>query len=264
MVKIKKLIPKSMSNRKTCPSLLKRSLGLIALFAFFTACSSDDNYNYPNPDELGGFMAFNLITDQPSVGVTLSGNPVGPPMRYRSYTGNYLNIYPGKRSTDAYAGNSRNTLATTTFSYEAGNYYSLFMIGKDDDYENVVVEDHLDSLQAESDKAYVRYFNAVYGENAPAVKITKDTLDLYSGQADYGDISPFLKTETGKIDIAIKNDEKIDTSRTVDLESGKVYTLLFAGDTDEEDSSKTVQIRYIENGIITNDSISEGDSKRTR
>lgn len=239
-------------------------IGLAVLFTFFTACSSDDDSYYIDPDELSGFMALNLIPDQSSVGATLSGNLVGPPLPYRSYTGGYVSIYPGKRSTDAYAGRSRNTLATTTHSYEPGNYYSLFMIGKNDDYENIVVQDNLDTLQAGNNGAFIRYLNAVSGEETPDVEITKDTLSLFSGQADYGEVSPFIKSETGDIDVTIKNGAKIDTSRTITIEDGKVYTLLFAGDSESRDDFERVQIRYIENGTVTKDTISEDDSKKTK
>lgn len=266
MFKINSTIQKKTENATITP-LLSRSgvvLSFTLLFIFFTACSSDDNYNYPAPEEVAGFMAFNLITDQPTVGVALSGNQVGPPLQYRNFTGGYLRIYPGKRSTDAYAGRNGNTLSTTTYTYDPENYYSLFMIGTEDHYENVIVRDNLDTLQAGNETSYLRYINAIPNQENPDIEISQDSLNLYTGTAAYGAVSPFMKSATGEVSITIKNNEKIDTSRTIRLENDKVYTLLLTGDPDARGSApESVQIRYIENGLLTQDSIADDNARKT-
>ncbi len=236
--------------------------GMLALITLFSACLKDKN-NTPQP-EAAGFMAFNLVTDQPGIGVALSGNTVGSLMPYMSYTGGYVRIYPGKRSTDAFAANSNNTLATSTHTYEPDKYYSLFVIGLKDHYENVIVDDGLDTLNAAKGTAYVRYINAIDGKDAMNINISNDTADLYSSQADYGQVSPFIALKAGAVSVAVKEGTKTEKTRTIELEDQKAYTLLLAGNTDSDQPSDTLQIRYIINGTLTLDSTAEGETEKTK
>ncbi len=236
--------------------------GMLALTALFSACLKDDD-NHPQPDA-AGFMAFNLVTDQPGIGVALSGNTVGSLLPYMSYTGGYVRIYPGKRSTDAFAANSNNTLATTTYTYEPDKYYSLFVIGLKDHYENVIVDDGLDTLNASKGTSYVRYINAINGKDAVNVTFANDTSELYAEQADFGKVSPFIALEKGAVSISIKDGTKTEKSRTIELEDQKAYTLLLAGDSDSDEPSDSLQIRYIVNGTLTLDSTGEDQTEKAR
>lgn len=235
---------------------------LLGTLALFSACNDDDNNNM-QPD-VAGFMAFNLVPDQTAIGVSLSGNQLRSPLPYMSYTGGYVAIYPGERSTDAFSYDNGNTLATATQTYEPQKYYSLFVIGSKDNYQNVIVNDGLDTLNAAKGKAYVRYINAVTGSASADVEISNDTSILFSGQAAYGQVSPFMALDAGAVTIAINDGNKADTSRTITLEDQKAYTLLFAGNPGGNQSSDSVQIRYVENGTLTLDSTSEDLSKKSR
>src|SRR5699024_415760 len=145
----------------------------------------------------------------------LSGNAVGNPLPYMSFTGGYVNIYPGKRSTDAYAGDNQNTLVSTTYTYEPNKYYSLFVIGLEDDYKNVIVDDGLDTVDAAEGTAYIRYINALPGVSTAQVDITNYSADLYSDEAAYGEVSPFFALDSGAITIDLSHGDQVDVSRTI-------------------------------------------------
>lgn len=226
---------------------------LMATLVLFSACSSDDDnyYNDPSWEQIAGFMAVNTITDQEAVGVTISGNLVSRALPYRSYTGGYVGIYPGQRSVDAFSSYNHNTLATVTHTYEPGKYYSLFMIGVKDHYENVVVEDDLDGLEAGEGNVYVRFINAIPAGDTPTFRVEANGNELFSEEAAYGVVSDFTKVTAGELDMILSDGDKIEAKRTVDLESNRVYTFLLVGNPENSDLSKEVQIRYIENGLLT-------------
>ncbi len=230
--------------------------GLLLTVAFISACNDDDN-NAVQPD-VAGLMAFNLATDQPVIGVALSGNQLNSPLPYMSYTGGYVAIYPGKRSTDAFDANG-NTIATTMQTYEPQKYYSLFVLGSNGNYQNIVVNDGLDTLNAQEGNAYIRYINAIPGTDQLHVVIKNESDTLLTDQPSFGTISAFKPIKASTITIHIDN-SKADTTRDITLENQKAYTILFAGDSDAEDS---LQIRYIENGKLTLDSTSEDLSKKS-
>src|SRR5690606_36779484 len=104
-----------------------------------------------------GLMAFNLDADQPDLGISLSGNLLtNAPMDYTSYTGIYRNIFPGDRPVEAFDFSNDSVLASASFYFEVGKYYSLFVTGNDGQYRNFIVHDDVDSLSASDGKAYFR------------------------------------------------------------------------------------------------------------
>jgi len=229
-------------------------LGLLGLLVTFTSCSSDDDARI-DPDDLAGLMAMNMIVDQEAVGVSLSGSHVGN-FPFRGYTGGYVNIFPGNRSADAFSVYNRNTLATISFTYEPGKYYSLFMIGLKENYENIVVEDNLNDLKSEEGMAYIRYINGIATDKNPELTVSAKE-ELFSEEAVYGEVSSFEKIPAGELIFNLTDGDEIDAERTVKLEEGRVYTFLLVGNPDNRDGTKEVQIRYIENGWLTEDIDSE-------
>ena len=75
--------------------------GILALTVLFTACKKNDSDVIQQP--VAGSMAFNLVPDLPAVAITLSGNLIpGGELPYTSYSGRYLNVYPGNRIIGSY------------------------------------------------------------------------------------------------------------------------------------------------------------------
>lgn len=226
-------------------------IGILALTTAFVGCKKDHD-DTPEPD-VAGLMVFNLIPDQPSVGFSLSGNNLGSPLEYLGYTGGYLSIFPGSRSADAYSGSNGNTLTSEKKTFLAEKYYSLFAVGTDEEYKNIIVNDGLDTLNAEEGHAYVRFVNAITGVEGPLqVKIEDEdgANTLFEGDADFGDVSDFYSLENGTIAFQVFSGEDTLQTREIELENRKAYTVLLADDEGTEEEP-AVQIRYVENGTLT-------------
>jgi hypothetical protein len=143
-----------------------------------------------------------------------------------------------------------NTLATTSYNYAPGKYYSLFIMGADSSYTNVVVNDGLDTLSGTGGESYIRYVNAITDSSDSKVTVGS-TIDT---QSRFGDVSDFMKIAEGSAVVTISNGGTIDATRTIDLKEGKIYTVLFLGNPSGANASDSVQIRYVENGTLELDS----------
>lgn len=232
--------------------------GIIPIIAFltvsilFTACKK--NVDTATPAPVAGLMAFNLTTDQPSIGVALSNNNLtNSPLAYTSYTGAYLGVYIGSREVTSYDFYSGATLATGNHIFEDSAYYSLFVVGANGTYKNVFVKDNLHSLPTTTGNAFVRYVNAITDSTSqPAVTISSNGTNVFNDNAAaFASVSDFKQITPGSIAINVKDESTIDSTRTITVEAGKVYTVLFTGVPNATDSSKAVQIKYIQNGVIT-------------
>lgn len=219
---------------------------VLSMAVLFSACKKNKD-DVPQTG-VARLMAFNLATDQPVVNFGLSNNLFGAPLNYGSFTGTYLNIYPGNRQVSSY-GASNNLLDSLTYSFEQGKYYSAFVVGSNNNYKNIVVQDNYDSLTASSGKAYVRYVNAITGSSSSNVSITSGTTNVVNGNASLGQVSPFIAVTPGALTINVSNENT--ANRTITVAQQKAYTILLMGQPNQTDSTKAVQIRFIENGTIT-------------
>lgn len=240
-------------------ALLRRSmlsvLAVAAAGVLFTSCLKNkdgDSSNIP----AAGLMAFNLAPDQQSVVITLDGNVLTQsPLAYTNYTGVYQPVYVGSRTINAYNYQGNNPLATATAAFDQDKYYSVFVVGKDSSYKNVVAVDNFDSLSATAGNAYVRYINAITDSvNIPAVTITAGSNNVVNENAPYAAVSEFKAVAPGSINIAVKNNNGVDASRSITVETNKVYTILLTGKPGATDETTKVQVKFVQNGTITDDS----------
>lgn len=231
--------------------LLRKSIfvaaSVLSIAVLFSACKKNKGDVVQTP--VSGLMAFNLAPDQPAVSVGLSGNLLGgAPLNYGSYTGTYLNIYSGNRQVSSY-GASNNLLDSLTYPFEQGKYYSLFVVGSNNNYKNVVVRDNYDSLTASSGKAYVRYVNAIAAPTSSNVTISSGETNVVSNSASFGEVSAFTAVTPGSLTINVSNGSS--ANRTITVEQKKAYTILLMGQPNQTDSTKAMQIKFISNGTVT-------------
>ncbi|MEO5996648.1 MAG: DUF4397 domain-containing protein [Chitinophagaceae bacterium] len=227
------------------PFLVATSV-LLATAILFSACKKNLDGGQNSP--VAGLMAFNLAPDKSTVGISLSGNQlVSTPLAYTNYTGGYLNIYPGDRSIKSFNYMQDSSLATSSFNFEPNKYYSLFLVGNNGTYQNVVAWDDLDSLSSTSGKAYVRYINAIPDSSAPTVTITANGSNVVSNPVKFATVSAFTPVTPGEINVSVVNTNETAANRTITLEGGKAYTLLLVGVAGATDSTKSVQIKFIKN-----------------
>ena len=224
---------------------------LVLSVALLSSCRKDrDNVDTP----VAGLMAFNLSPDKGQIGIALSGNLLtNIPLQYTSFTGNYRNIFPGERTVESFNAVNDSTLASSSFNFSSKKYYSLFVVGNSGAYQNLVVHDNLDSLSASSGQAYVRYINAIPDSSAPTVTVTSNGTNVVNTPASFASVSEFTAVNSGNITVAVANGNSIAANRTFAVESGKVYTVLLVGVPGSTDTEKLIQIKYIQNGILTDD-----------
>ena len=225
---------------------------VIGLAVLFTGCmKKGDDVQIPS----AGLMSFNLAPDQHSVVITLSGNSVSrSPMAYTSFSGLYQNIYTGTRSVESFDYPDSAPLASTEFNFEKDKYYSVFVVGANGRYRNVVALDNFDSLSSTSGNAYIRYINAITDTvNNPNVTISVGGSNVVNDNAAYASVSEFTAVAPGEVSIAVKNGTAIDANRSISVEARKVYTVLLVGVPGETDEMKKVQIRFIQNGTLTDE-----------
>ena len=226
------------------------AVGCILLTSLFSACTKTSNNS--NTQQVSGIMAFNLVPDK-STGLVLalSNNSLTQsPLLFSGYTGNYLSIYSGSNSVQAYDYISNVVLTNTNYTFANNKYYSFFAVGANSVYSNVVVLDNFDSLSSTNGQAYVRYINAIPDSTNQTVTIGANGTNAVNESAHYKSVSQFVPVAPGQVVVNITNGSNISSNRTITLEQKKAYTVLLAGMPGSTDSTMAVQIRFITNGTL--------------
>jgi hypothetical protein len=213
----------------------------------FTACNKDDDDT--NDTNLAGVMAFNLAPDGRAVGFVASDRLItGNPIVFNSYTGAYLGVLPGSQTVGAVNFIGGGTLTSETFNFEADKYYSIFLVGNDPDYDQVIVEDKLETL-ATSSQAFVRYVNAIPDPSNPTVTVAVNGTNVINEAAAFKTVSEFTAIDPGAVTITVSNGGTISATRTINLDAQKVYTILLSGKPGGA-GEFAVQVKFIQNGSV--------------
>jgi len=222
-------------------------VGLVLITLFFAACKKDDP-DYNNNVPAAGVMAFNLAPDKPAIGFTFDANRLGNlPLDYTNYTGTYLAVTPGTRvvrSAEFYTGS---TIATSSANFTDSMLYSVFLLGANGNYRNLVVQDDDPLVTPVAGKAWVRYINAIPDSSAPVTV----TIGTGSETAPFTTVSAFRQADAGQLAITVSNGGTINASRTIAIEENRVYTILLSGLPGSADPAQAVQIRFIQNGTAS-------------
>ena len=240
---------------KKLMSFGRRNIIPIAAFLLVTfllsACKKDINTGIQNP--AAGLMAFNLAPDQDAVGIALANNNfTNGPLSFTTYTGGYNGVYVGNRNVTSYNYSSGADLATTNQLFEDSSYYSLFLVGANGKYNNVIVKDNLDSLPSGTGQAFVRYINAIPDSaRQPLVTISSNGTDVFNNNAPFATVSNFKGITPGSISVKASSDTAINVSRDITVEDGKIYTILIMGLPQATDTAKALQIKFIQNGAVS-------------
>jgi hypothetical protein len=125
------------------------------------------------------------------------------------------------------------------------------VVGSNGNYRNIVSEDNFDSLTASSGKAYVRVINALSSSPSSTVSITSNGANVVNRSANFGEVSEFNGLTPGEITINVTNEGSQPVTRTISISQQKAYSILLTGLPNQADSSKAVQIKFIENGTVT-------------
>jgi len=223
---------------------------LLLFFATaFSACQKNNNVTNPTTS---GLMALNLIPESatPVLFGISNTSLTSIPLSYTNYTGSYLSVNSGNMAVVLYNANSQAVLATTNFLFQPQKYYSAFAIGANGNYENIITDDHLDSLPTTTGNAFVRFINAIPDSLNPLVTIALNGTNVVNEAAPFGTVSNFTGITPGDISLKVNNDSTISVSRTITVAKNSVYTILISGITNTTDTTYAVKINYIQNGMI--------------
>ena len=232
------------------------STGVVAVLFLFSACKKLDNNIGSGNTPVAGLMAFNLAPDKSSVGIALSGSSItNVPLDYTNYTGVYRPIFPGTRQVEAFDYGAGTPFATASQTFTENKYYSSFTLGANGSYKNVVVEDELNKLDTlastATNQGFVRYVNAIADSTKPAVVTITSGAQVINGNAAYASVSDFKTVDTGSVVLKVNSGANSSAERTITVEKGKIYTVLLVGIPGSADPAKAVQIKFIQNGIVT-------------
>lgn len=219
---------------------------MMATMVLVSCSKNDDGPDLPNTPS-AGLMAFNLAPDRTSVGFALGSNQLGAPLGYTGYTGNYLPINVGSRQVRAFDANNGQTLAINTYTFSDSALYSVFLVGYNGVYRNVIALDDNatnGTVNATPGKAWIRYVNAVADTGVRA----NVTLAGIEEEAAFGVVPPFRAVNAGTVTVGISSDNYFNVSRNITLEENKVYTVLFVGIPGNSDPQLAPQAKYIVNG----------------
>ena len=222
---------------------------LVASIFLFPACKKAlDVTQTP----ASGLMAFNLIPDKPAIGFAISNYRLtNVPLAYTDYTGTYLRVTPGSNEIQSYDNYTDSIFATSSQNFDAKNYYSVFAVGANGVYKNVFVNDNLDSLPTTTGQAFVRYINAIPDSSQPSITIAANGTNLVNQASSFSTVSNFTQVAPGTLNISLTNETNISATRDITVDAGKIYTILLVGLPNATDTTKTVKIRYILNGTLT-------------
>ncbi|MGN6531960.1 MAG: DUF4397 domain-containing protein [Ginsengibacter sp.] len=237
-----------MEKKKSSIFKNKFMYALAAMVFLFAACKKETPVNNT---PVSGLMAINLIPDQPAVDFIMSGNYLtNSPMVYTNYSGTYLSIYSGNRTLGLGLANADTIVSSTNYAFEPSKFYSVFAMGANGHYRNLVVNDNIDSLSTNSGLAFVRYVNAVPDSSKADFSITQNGNNLVNADASFATASDFKSVNPGNLTVTASG-ENYSVNRTISVEKDKVYTIMLMGIPQATDTIKAVQIKYILNGTVS-------------
>ncbi len=222
---------------------------LLSLSVLFAACSKNKDITRT---PAAGLMTFNLAPDQDAIGIALDGNNLtNAPLAYTNFSGIYNSVFTGNRQVSTYSYFSGSTLSVANQAFVDSSYYSMFFVGTDGHYDNLIVKDNLDSLPSGTGQAFIRYVNAIIDSvSVPMVDINVAGNDVFNSTAPFKTVSNFKGVSPGQVAIGVSDGSAINASRDITVDEGKVYTILLVGMPQATDTARKVAIKFIQNGTI--------------
>lgn len=235
-------------------TLLRKNLlpltGIFLLAVLFGACKKSDVDDTRTP--AAGLMAFNLIPNSGGVGVAIGTSNLTPqPLYFNNYTGTYQAVFTGNRDLESYNFGSGSTLAKEPHNFKDSSYYTVFVMGANDEYSNVFIEDKLETLpQNDKTKTFVRFVNAIPDSSLSTVTISGGADVVFNSNSKFKEVSEFKEIPSGEVSVKISNGSTIDKSRTITLEKGKIYTVLLTGLPETTNADFGIDIKFIVNANL--------------
>ncbi|GAA4087274.1 DUF4397 domain-containing protein [Mucilaginibacter panaciglaebae] len=199
---------------------------LFAGLVLITAASCTKTHEEPAPI-ISGLAFIAASPDAPGVTLFVDQNRVNYDSVRYSAQSDYLNAYSGNRQVSAYQGLTKKVSADITL--KQGKFYSLFLTGRWQNAEFVLLEDSL--AKPETGKANIRFLNMSVG--APSLDLGLDNgTTLVSGR-NYKQNSGFIAVDGNKAyKFVIREHGATQAKATLTaatLKAGHIYTIWAKG-----------------------------------
>lgn len=190
-------------------------------------CSDDDDDS--DPVAVAYVSIFHASPDAPDLDVVLDKQAIfNEPLEYSDYTG-YRQFYTGNRKLEFNAYNANNVLADTTYNFQAGKAYSVFVINEVDELSTLIVEDSTE--QPATGKVWIRFIHL--SPDGPAVDFTLGEDDEFTAtNRQYKQTSDFTELNAANYPMvmtATASNETLVTVPDTEFKSGGVYTIIARG-----------------------------------
>ncbi len=209
----------------------------IALIILLSSCLGDDD-NVQLPTEVAYVSIYHAVPDAPDLDIIVDGRVINHnPFEYASYSG-YLNFFTGSREFEFRASDADNTLIDTTFNFEDGRAYSIFVVNELENVEALLVVDSADAPAA--GKAMVRFVNL--SPDAPSVEVSSDgSTPLFEPQA-FKQASQFVELDANPYTFSFRDPygDEVVAAEDVDIREGRFYTIVTRGFVDPPSGNTNV------------------------
>ncbi|WP_164108339.1 MULTISPECIES: DUF4397 domain-containing protein [Sphingobacterium] len=157
------------------------------------------------------------------------------PLQYNTYGVPPTFLYTGNRKIKTISAENK-TLIDTVYTFKDSSYYTSFVYGTAEKPKQIIAEDK--EVENLGSKSALRFFHLANNTGKVNVYINSKETPIYSNRAIEGVLTgenlahaTFVAQNSGKTNIIV-TDESNNTlvERSVDLASGRYYSIILAGD----------------------------------
>ncbi|WP_164122085.1 DUF4397 domain-containing protein [Sphingobacterium sp. xlx-130] len=157
------------------------------------------------------------------------------PLHYNTYGVPPTFLYTGNRKIKTISAENK-TLIDTVYTFKDSSYYTSFVYGTAEKPKQIIAEDK--EVENLGSKSALRFFHLANNTGKVNVYINSKETPIYSNRAIEGVLTgenlahaTFVAQNSGKTNIIV-TDESNNTlvERSVDLASGRYYSIILAGD----------------------------------
>jgi hypothetical protein len=213
-------------NFKTALIKLRAWMLAVLLIVIMASCIDDSENPNVQPVPVAYVSLYHASPDAPGLDVLVDNRLISyNTFDYTDYSG-YLNFYTGNRNIRFNTFNASNALIDTTYNFEAGKTYSVFVIDKLTDIEALIVRDSA-AAPAEG-KAMVRFVHLSPDAVALSAVISGEASSLFA-ERSFKDVSNFVEVDAKEYAFEVKGSGVDITTNKVNLVAGRYYTILVRG-----------------------------------
>lgn len=232
---------------------LKRAILFLTfplLMLSLSSCLNDDNGVEPIDIPVAYVSLYHASPDAQNLDVTVDQKKLFNSAFKYTDASPYLRFYTGERDLKFTPYNASNTLLDTTVTLKDKEFYSVFVVGTENDIEALITED--DIPEVGEGKALVRIVHL--SPDTEAVNLLKDEdEDPLFDNIEYKKASTYKEIDAEKTSfdlISSDDDGALSSVSNYDFRAGNVYTIIVRGFSElPAGNSNSLSIQIVPNYI---------------